>query len=960
MIRHLYFGLIALNFLLVYTLDGSNIALAINAGGEEYASSLGFSYIDDTNYYAGKYCDALQNLNTINNTVNGFIYQSCRLCKGTWEYNLPISSEGSYVLVLQFAEIQYEYTNQRVFNVTIGDHVVASHLDLVAAAGFLTAYDIFISFNFLDRNVSIDGRVASGAYQDGNLQVRFYAVIERPALSGLILVKGECTVADNCNMCYQERCLECNNHDLTCNKCINNASINNGVCQCNEDTFWEESLRSCVPCNLCNNCVDCMLCASSFYMYLGWCVSKCPDGFIESDSDCVENDPFIFYLSFDTLKGVVYDKQSKIPAVTGNSIDFYPDYDEFDPVAAFNRGFYFNGVSSLMHLPPYSEYSDPVLSFGYSFTFAIWINIENSFGSIISKQDLLYNPIFSLQIVAGVPLISLNLKTAGLSPFFYLQSLESYEWAHIAFAVEYANIKQANMILYLNGVINSQLAFGSDYFEDTKTDITFTIGAEKDSAGYKSYFKGFIYDIKGYNSVASISTLSSPAGQCTENCKACLTNGTCIPNCLISQYWYGPQYNKCYKCSSGCPSCRASSSNCNLCKNPKCESCYDFTSESCTKCAAGAFNTTNCQCNYGLAWNSTLGVCEPCHQWQFKANDSCYDCPPLCAECDSESKCTRCISNATLSSGSCICSPGYTGTEACIDIPFDVSLSINENNTLVLNFSEALKQDLRKDQISIKIHNDTIPSWSVSKLSSTEFLISCRFEGEISKGTNITIYFVNSASIVSVSGGLIHEKYLESALYSSSIKYHQQSAFDFNFPDSPGEIVAFLSILSGLISPNPSALLTILNNIQIFTYIPYADYPLSDKVSDFLKSLTDFKLVPNLFLLFIDQSNSAPYSRASKFGYNSYLLLVNIGDNLVLISFIYIAIFLAYLIRINSQRYILSNKFGFFLQFLIASYLDHSFSAVVGILSTTTDKVFDNALYSTNYFLCWFVVVMVI
>ncbi|CAG9312410.1 unnamed protein product [Blepharisma stoltei] len=260
-------------------------------------------------------------------------------------------------------------------------------------------------------------------------------------------------------------------------------------------------------------------------------------------------------------------------------------------------------------------------------------------------------------------------QNSGVNSFFYLQNLESYEWNHIAFTAEHKNTKQTKMAFYLNGVTDHESDIGSDYFKDTKTDMTFTLGAEKDLSGYKNYFKWFIYDIKGYNSVKNISSLVLPAAQCTEACKACFTNGICIPNCLISQYWIGPEYNKCSKCSTGCLSCRDSSAFCNLCDNQKCSSCYDFEAESCLKCVSGTSNTANCQCDYGLAWNSSSGMCETCHQWQFKENDSCYDCPPLCAQCDSENKCTWCINNAVLSSGSCICSPGYTGASTCTIIP---------------------------------------------------------------------------------------------------------------------------------------------------------------------------------------------------------------------------------------------------------------------------------------------------
>ncbi|CAG9312389.1 unnamed protein product [Blepharisma stoltei] len=779
----------------------------------------------------------------------------------------------------------------------------------------------------------------------------------------------------NCNLCQDVICLVCDDYSSTCITCRDHAYLSLTTCVCYDGYYWDLTNEECTPCDYtCKTCTsaaseDCIICASGFFMYLGLCVSKCPAGYIESAAKCIEKDTFIFYLSFDTLEGVVLDKQSKIPALTGNSTAFYPNYDEFDPIAALYRGFYFNGMNSVMHLPIYQGYNSPVLSFGYSFTFSIWVNIENGFGTILSKQDLLYNSIFSLQLSAGYVVISLNFKVDGLIYFSYLQDLGSYEWNHIAFTAEYTSLKQTKMAFYLNGKLDNQRELGFDYFKDTKTDTSFTLGAFKDNLGYFNYFKGFIYDIKGYNSVRSISSLVLPTAQCTENCKACLNTGACIPNCLISQYWIGPQYNKCSKCNSACLSCRDSSKFCNLCYNPKCTSCLDFSENSCLECISGTSNITNCQCDYGLAWNSSSGICESCHQWQYKANDSCYNCPPLCAQCDSETKCTWCISHAALNSGSCACSPGYIGTTECTYIPFNASLIVNKNNTLILIFSDVLKQDLKNDQIFIQIHNITIPSWSISQISNTQYLISCNFEGGISKGTTIIVHFINSTSIISISGGVIYEEYLSGSLYASLMTSEEQEVAQIQKQVSSGvKVLVGSSVALAMLNPNPSGLWTLLNTIQLLSYIPYASYPLSDKVSAFFKSINDFNLVPNLFLLFIDENNSkVPYSRAKKYGYDSYLLLVNIGNDATILCGIITIIPLVYYFSKCSQRFIGKKlqkilkeyKFDTFLRFWIISYLEIGFAAIIGVLSTEYSEILENSLQLTNYLLCWFLVIFI-
>ncbi|CAG9312394.1 unnamed protein product [Blepharisma stoltei] len=270
-------------------------------------------------------------------------------------------------------------------------------------------------------------------------------------------------------------------------------------------------------------------------------------------------------------------------------------------------------------------------------------------------------------------------------------------------------------------------------------------------------------------------------------------------------------------------------------------------------------------------------MCETCHQWQYKANDSCYDCPPLCAQCDSKNKCKSCINNAVLNSGSCACSPGYIGITECTFIPFNVSLVVNKNNTLVLAFSDMLKKGLNHDQIMMQIHNNKILSWSISQISSKEYLISCNFDGGIFKGTTIIVHFINSTSIVSVSGGVIHEDYLSGSLYESLTSEEQEVAQIQNQVSSGVKILVGSSVVLAMLNPNPSALWTMLNTIQFISYIPYARYPLTDKISAFFKSMSDFNLVPNLFLLFIDTNQSnPPYYQARKYGYDSLLILLNV------------------------------------------------------------------------------------
>jgi hypothetical protein len=47
--------------------------------------------------------------------------------------------------------------------------------------------------------------------------------------------------------------------------------------------------------------------------------------------------------------------------VTGTTFAFYPKYESKDPIAAKYRGYYFDGANSIINLPPYSNYSSPIV-----------------------------------------------------------------------------------------------------------------------------------------------------------------------------------------------------------------------------------------------------------------------------------------------------------------------------------------------------------------------------------------------------------------------------------------------------------------------------------------------------------------------------------------------------------------------------------------------------------------------
>ncbi|CAG9310521.1 MLEC_2 [Blepharisma stoltei] len=797
----------------------------------------------------------------------------------------------------------------------------------------------------------------------------------------------------NCNLCQDVICSVCDDYSSVCITCMTNAHLAGIVCVCDDNYFWDTANEVCsqcdVSCDKCtaagnSNCVSCAsgyftssgkcidTCPSGLYLYSGQCLASCPVGYVVSGSKCVLGKTFIFDLSFNSLKGVLTDSQSQIQAMTGNSQDFYPTYDSEDPIAAPLRGFYFDGSTSVMHLPIFTNLTSTVLNFTSSFTISIWINPEKDDGILIIKQDASLSTVFSIMLKAGYAQLELLFNSNGKIAFTSLNILKVSEWNHIAFTTDY---QSANTVVscYVNGVFDSVSVAISDYFNDLKTGITVTIGAQKASSKYLNFFKGFIFEIQGYNIVKLISSLALPIASCKETCQACPINGVCIPNCLISQFWIGPAYNTCSSCNAICKSCKDSGSKCNLCYDKKCLVCDSYNSGSCTTCKNGTSNPADCQCTDSLVWNSTADSCQSCPSNQYASDHICYDCPDLCKSCTGELECDSCVENAILDSQLCVCKPGYgKKSTSCLYVSFSVNLTVNYDNTIALNFSDTLMNQLTESQITLKISKGIIISWNITMINNTYYLITCTFGASVSYGTQITLLFNDLTQVLSTSNGMLKDSALTGILNKSLLtSSQQQSSITSNQVSAGTQAAIGVSVAVSCFNPNSSGLWAILNTISYLYFIPISGLPISDNIYSFFNAMNNANLIPNLFDFFVDQSQGhTPYADAVKFGFSNDLILINAGNQLTVLCYI-IGIFpIIYFLAKCSERYIGKKfdailkqyKFSTFLRFWVQSYLDIGFAAVIGLLTAMQNwKSLQNSpIEITNTLMCFIFTVLLI
>jgi len=124
----------------------SSVVYRVNAGGAAYVDGAGNTWSADQAYSNGGwgYVGGLVNsqAHAVNATNDDALYQSERWWNGAGSYKFTVPN-GTYDVLLKFAEIYpYSYRGARVFDVRVENVLVHGGLDILAATGMYTAYDV--------------------------------------------------------------------------------------------------------------------------------------------------------------------------------------------------------------------------------------------------------------------------------------------------------------------------------------------------------------------------------------------------------------------------------------------------------------------------------------------------------------------------------------------------------------------------------------------------------------------------------------------------------------------------------------------------------------------------------------------------------------------------------------------------------------------------------------------------
>ncbi|CAG9318519.1 unnamed protein product [Blepharisma stoltei] len=457
-----------------------------------------------------------------------------------------------------------------------------------------------------------------------------------------------CRTLERCNLCETKECYSCN-HFSVCNTCVTRGNLTGSVCECNLNTFFNETTSICDLCdsNFCSQCLtvnyfDCKKCEGNYQLIDGVCLKWVPTGW-----DSEKDKP---YIAIDTQLGDGEYKEIYGFFTTGKFKNYYHPFNNpeiIDPFPIEGRGLYFSDGKYL------NSSQEAYLS--CSFTLIFCINPKN--GDFFEKGNTSINSNGKASIFLQDPLN--NLTHIITHSDFPLKN-----WTYFTLIVSYYN-STTTLSIYSNRNLLFLYSYYPLLFRDEELSYIL-LGKNQDSS-----YDGYIYIFQYF--IGEIDIL------------AYLSNDLILNSLPLCDYSYIYNQNStCFPCESSCSIGCIRESNCNLCYDQLCRNCSGPYEEStCFHCAELAHNlyTNECICddNAFFIKNSSNYYCENC--------DYNY-----CAVCDNNGhfECLNC-SMGVLVDTVCLDEPpiGYyeCSGQPCLVTEIDPNKGFSENYGIFISGS---------------------------------------------------------------------------------------------------------------------------------------------------------------------------------------------------------------------------------------------------------------------------------
>ena len=339
------------------------------------------------------------------------------------------------------------------------------------------------------------------------------------------------------------------------------------------------------------------------------------------------------------------------------------------------------------------------------------------------------------------------------------------------------------------------------------------------------------------------------------------------------------------------------------------------------------------------------GLCIDCPQGTYYSNYSCDQCASLCMDCSSADTCNSCVGNAT-GPNQCACDPGFQiFHNTCAVQYFYGSVRLLSSTKISLQFTEPLQVPLTATDLSIVISKAF--TFAVVESSDLEYLIELSFSESIAQNTPATVK-IQREVVLSTLGAQLKDYVYTVALDAYSItKISSVIGGVVNSTTTIAKATVFGSLCSAIIS-NPATTWVLINNIQVVSYIPISDNPLTPTLNNCFQSFGSMHLIPSISKVFFSPSNdTGPYTQAGNYGFSTDIFLYNAGSYILTFLGALLSWPLVYLfskcrlggISTKFQKVLISYRYSFFIRFWIQGYLDLAFFVTIQMRTGSCHEV---------------------
>ena len=440
-----------------------------------------------------------------------------------------------------------------------------------------------------------------------------------------------------------------------------------------------------------------------------------------------------------------------------------------------------------------------------------------------------------------------------------------------------------------------------------------------------------------------------------------------VPSCLPCHVYCltcsGPASGNCLSCNYGATLSGPSPNSC-VCLPPttttsspdQCSAC----ASTCVSCANDAdTGCVTCFSNALVMYPPGPCVCMPGF-FPSPGSAHCQACSAVCSGCfgPREDQCNACKTHAILQGSQCACDINYQSnpdasncvyllpplTENSPPIPqLSASLQVLLNNSLALDFTSTLKSELQYSDLTLEVldvSDGDIPlRWTLQpRVKSLSYSLNLTFVTILPGNTSeVTLLFPDNSKIQSIQGAHLNISTLTGLLHplpakpTSGISLSSQAA---TTAAAASQTAIAASTLSSLINGSPSNFWSLLNQLQLITYIPLSTLPIPPRFASTLAALNVNSFLTNPFS-YAFQTHSygnctSVNAFAENYGIETSLLLLNAGimfTAAVTCVCSYLSVYLVSKygfewLRSYFAQLLVSFRWGIFLRYWLQVYMD--------------------------------------